>query len=337
MSRSKAVLMSNSPMSITLGTFALNDSTAFESKSPLYNKAGLSNDSAPINLFQKDFKRISNSDMDVWSTNNHKGTEGGHISNLYKSILDLLEKLRFRGMFYRDNSNTLYITNSPSPTKWQVVTKESYFFEENECTSFSTTGKALTKDGREIEFNLDLQMSRKYTETTELSYISKLDAVLTDPLVINLDSSPVSISDQTFLFDINNDGKEECIYKMNSSSGFLAFDKNEDGIINDGNELFGTKTGNGFDELAEYDLDGNGWIDEADEIYSKLKVWIKDEAGNDKLLTLKEADVGAIYLGNSSTEFSLTDSSNSLNAQVRSTGIYLHENGLAGTIQQVDF
>ena len=30
---------------------------------------------------------------------------------------------------------------------------------------------------------------------------------------------------------------------MNPESGFLALDKNSDGIINDGSELFGTKTG----------------------------------------------------------------------------------------------
>ena len=44
-----------------------------------------------------------------------------------------------------------------------------------------------------------------------------------------------------------------------------------------------TKTGNGFSELAEYDSDGNGWIDENDEVYDQLKVWVKDENGKDKL------------------------------------------------------
>ncbi len=30
------------------------------------------------------------------------------------------------------------------------------------------------------------------------------------------------------------------------NSGFLAFDKNADGMINDGSELFGPESGNGF-------------------------------------------------------------------------------------------
>ena len=48
---------------------------------------------------------------------------------------------------------------------------------------------------------------------------------------------------------------------------------------------------------------------------------------------MKQADVGAIYLGNANTEFSLKDENNNLNGQIRKTGIYLKEStGAAGTI-----
>ena len=124
---------------------------------------------------------------------------------------------------------------------------------------------------------------------------------------------------------------------LSKGAGFLAFDKNEDGKINNGTELFGAKTGNGFTELAEYDEDGNGWIDENDEIYSKLSVWIKDDTGNDKLIGLKQANVGAIYLANLSTDFSMkSERDNSHNAQLRRTGMYLTEDGMSNTIQQLD-
>ena len=43
-------------------------------------------------------------------------------------------------------------------------------------------------------------------------------------------------------------------------------------------------TGDGFKDLAMYDEDGNGWIDENDEIFSKLLIWSKDENGNDEFL-----------------------------------------------------
>lgn len=51
-------------------------------------------------------------------------------------------------------------------------------------------------------------------------------------------------------------------------------------LVNNGSELFGPTNGNGFQELAEYDKDGNGWIDENDEIFGSLKIWAEDFRGD---------------------------------------------------------
>lgn len=161
--------------------------------------------------------------------------------------------------------------------------------------------------------------------------------VKTDPLMINLDTNVGHVSEQKFYFDLDADGKEENISFAGKGSGFLALDKNGDGKINDGSELFGTKSGDGFRDLAEYDEDKNGWIDENDSIFGKLRVWTKDKDGRDYLMDLKQADVGAIYLGNKDTQFSLKDDSNQLNGEIKKTGIYLREsNGTAGTLNHVD-
>ena len=159
----------------------------------------------------------------------------------------------------------------------------------------------------------------------------------TDPLVINLDGNIAGLSDQTFFFDLDGDGEKEEISTLKSGSGYLALDLNEDGVINDGSELFGTKTGNGFADLAKYDQDGNGWIDEDDEVWSKLLIWTKDEDGKDKLYHLSEAGVGAICLQNANTEFSLNSvKDNHTNGVLRNTGIFLYENGTVGTVQHLD-
>ena len=146
----------------------------------------------------------------------------------------------------------------------------------------------------------------------------------------------MSVTDQKFLFDLDGDGEQENISFAGKGSGFLALDKNDDGIINDGTELFGTKSGNGFKDLAEYDSDGNGWIDEADDIYSRLKIWVKNEDGSDSLINLKEADVGAIFLGNVSTGFAFNDAENKTNAMLRNSGMFLRESGGAGIMAHVD-
>ncbi len=221
-----------------------------------------------------------------------------------------------------------------SGTLWHKITATSGFYNESEMTSFATTGVAVTEDGRNINFGIEVNMSRSFT--AKVDYFKDETYIKTDPLMINLDTNVGSVSDMKFTFDLNADGRAEEISFAGEGSGFIALDKNGDGKINDGSELFGTKSGDGFADLAAYDEDGNNWIDENDSIYKDLRVWTKDADGNDKLIDLKSADVGAIYLGNVSTEFSLKNDANHTNGIIQKTGVYLKESGGVGTVNHVD-
>lgn len=210
---------------------------------------------------------------------------------------------------------------------------ESHF--EKETMDFSSNGVVKTSDGREISFSVQLSMSREFASSRDV-HIRAGDAALVDPLVINFGGNSPALSNKSFSFDLDCDGNPEQIHNLTASSGFLALDLNNDGIINDGRELFGPNTGDGFKELGQYDFDGNGWIDENDPIFDKLRMWTKDDQGTDRLLALGMKGVGAIYVGNVVTKFSLKDNANSLMGMVRETGIFLNENGTAGTIQHID-
>lgn len=214
-----------------------------------------------------------------------------------------------------------------------ITATQETFFTETEKTAFSAKGVVKTADGREISFNLDVGMSRSFQQYTkqEASMVT-----MCDPLVINLNGNVANVSDQKLYFDLDADGEEEQIARLCEDSGYLALDFNQDGKINDGSELFGTKSGNGFADLAKYDEDQNGWIDENDEIWDKLKIWVQEENGNSRLYRLAEKGVGAICLQNASTDFTHRDSQGEVSAAVRSTGIFLYENGSAGTIQHLD-
>ena len=230
---------------------------------------------------------------------------------------------------------SISIGTGSSGTTWQRVTATSGFVSESESVAFASSGMVKTQDGRSIDFNIEVSMSRAFT--SQINTLTTQNYIKTDPLVINLDTDIGSVTDQKFLFDLDSDGEEEEISFAGKGSGFLALDRNGDGRIGDGSELFGTKSGDGFKDLAAFDEDGNGWIDENDSIYSKLKVWTKDEDGNDYLINLKDADVGAIYLDNADTQFSLKDGNNRLNGEIKKTGIYLHEStGAAGTLNHID-
>lgn len=220
--------------------------------------------------------------------------------------------------------------------QWTRTTVVSTFELEVENTAFEGTGYVRTADGRDIAFNVTVEMSRAFCQTTESKLVEDYFVRVCDPLVINVDSVNPSVTDQKFMFDLDSDGKEESISFAGTGSGFLALDKNGDGVINDGSELFGTKSGDGFSDLAVYDEDGNGFIDDSDEVFSRLKVWMLDDEGNKKLISAKELGIGAMYLGSADTQFSLNDSEQNTNAYVRKTGIYLKEDGGVGTMNHID-
>lgn len=278
----------------------------------------------------KALRRSLGSKSFMYSDDIPQGQSVNGILKSYRAGSSYIEQSGFRTA-----DASVATADSGRLTTMKRTTVTSGFFAETEVTAYVADGVARTADGREISFGVTLEMSRGFSQHYES--LLEEEVTLCDPLVINLDSSVAAVSDMRFMFDIDADGKEEEISSLKEGSGYLALDRNGDGRINDGSELFGTKSQNGFADLAKYDEDGNGWIDEADSIFRDLRVWTKDNDGKDVLLDLKSADVGAIYLGNSSTEFSLKDTeTNSTNAVIRSTGIYLKESGGAGTLQHVD-
>jgi hypothetical protein len=155
--------------------------------------------------------------------------------------------------------------------------------------------------------------------------------VLRDPLVLSFDGKASELTDQRQSFDLDSDGKLESIPGLASSSGFLVFDRNGNGKADNGSELFGAKTGNGFAELAGFDMDRNGWIDEGDPVFSQLAIW-----SGDSWSSLAGRGVGALYTGAVDAPFSLKNSANGLLGEIRAAGVYLNESGSVGSLQQVD-
>lgn len=201
------------------------------------------------------------------------------------------------------------------------------------------SGVIQTQDGRTIDFGMNLLMQRSSASITEqsLGLLYRQETVdMTDPLVIQLSGSLPELSDITFAFDLDNDGHLENISMLKQGSAFLSLDKDNNGRIDSGNELFGPASGNGFAELAAYDSDGNNWIDENDAIFESLSLWLKDDSGQDVLKDLKEAGIGAIHLGSVQGDMTMASGTGDTLGQVRQTGFYVKEDGSVKTIQQID-
>ena len=230
------------------------------------------------------------------------------------------------------------IETAPETAPPVQIREVKYHFEESyyeaESTSFETRGVVKTADGKEISIDVSLSMSREFSREMAMDVV--MEETVKDPLVINFDGPAAELTDRKFAFDIDMDGSPDQINFVKPGSGFLALDRNGDNAINDGSELFGARTGNGFSELAAFDEDGNGWIDEGDSVYDGLRIFSKDTDGNDQLVALGQRGIGAIYLGNTPTPFQLKDENNQIEGIVRSSGIFLNENGSVGTVQQID-
>jgi hypothetical protein len=110
------------------------------------------------------------------------------------------------------------------------------------------------------------------------------------PIIIDIRGNGLDLTDReggvTFDFFASGVPINMAWIARDSDDVFLVLDRNRDGRIDNGSELFGNRTplaegglaDNGFEALAEYDLKSsggneNGFIESGDRIYSQLRVW----------------------------------------------------------------
>jgi hypothetical protein len=79
-----------------------------------------------------------------------------------------------------------------------------------------------------------------------------------------------------------------------------------------------------------------GWVDVADPLFSKLRVWTRDASGQQRLFALGQLGIGAVYVGSVDAGFTMKDSQNRGLAVNQKAGLFLRENGTVGTVQQLD-
>ena len=311
------------------------------------------------NIFTQElngFNKSESSDIQNLSEVNYKSLVFNIEDNL--SIQDIMNKRIIELLFGRlvqknhyvsiypfcdSNKNSKYefnpeFSNSININSFGASFESTHTYYQKSSIDFSSSAHIVTNNGT---FDIDLNLS--FTQEFYEEHKTKIEfgsINLQDPLIINFKEDLQSFDNiernLTFEFDLNSDGTKQRIPLIKESSGFLALDKNGNNQIDNGSELFGPKTGDGFEELAQYDEDKNNWIDETDSIFKDLRVWQVGKDGEGRLITLGEAGVGAIYLSSIATGFNYSNSIEEPTASLKESSIFLKESGEAGLITSVD-
>ncbi|MDY3205838.1 MAG: calcium-binding protein, partial [Arcobacter sp.] len=211
-------------------------------------------------------------------------------------------------------------------TKWSDVEtdewleEEEFYVDKATGTKYILNGSSLSviSSSGSITINNfsdgDLGISLSETESIDKKEITKevfLEEDFCSPLVLDLNGNGINstrLNESSVYFDMDGDGFKERTAWVENGDGLLVLDKNANGTIDNGSELFGNFTaladGNnaddGFSALLQHDENKDGKIDKNDAIYNKLNVWV--DANQDgitdagELKSLEQAGVASVNL-----------------------------------------
>ena len=171
--------------------------------------------------------------------------------------------------------------------------------------AFGTSGTTGTQaaNGAQLQvsqFSMQLEFEFEYTEVTAIQGAVQES----DPIVLDLDGDGIELTNYAngAQFDIEGSGNQVTTAFVTGGDAFLAIDRNGNGTIDSGRELFGDQNGaaNGFEELRKLDSNGDGRINAADQDFDQLLLWRDDGDGvteEGELISLEQAGVDEIQLG----------------------------------------
>ncbi len=202
---------------------------------------------------------------------------------------------------------------------------------------FSEDGKfALIRPGEKLRIPLSnktelLEYNPTYNKWVE---IAGDVAKIVDPMFLDLNGDGkmgTTSLENGINFDHAKDGFKELSAWVDKEDGILVIDKNENGIIDDGGEIFGdnyiksngNKAANGFEALTDLDSNKDGIINSSDKEFDKIKVL----KGDGTLVSLTELGIVSISL-NKTTVNEADENGNVLVYK----GTYTKEDGTTGSL-----
>lgn len=151
----------------------------------------------------------------------------------------------------------------------------------------------------EIEISVQFEMSMAFRRSMQATPKQE-PPPQSDPLALDLDGNGLQTTgiEQGVIFDIDADGRADQVSFVRGGDAFLALDRNNNGRIDNGRELFGDQHGdkNGYEALAHHDDNHDGRIDQLDQVFNRLRLFSIDAQGQHRQIGLSEAGIRAINL-----------------------------------------
>jgi hypothetical protein len=234
----------------------------------------------------------------------------------------------------RANPSTPKASNTNPRVGWGLEVEVERTQVATTSMQFAAAGTIVTEDGTAIAFEASF-VSQSSAISVERLSLRAGDAQMKDPLVLLYSGSHAELTQQAQAFDLDANGSLEQLPGV-TNGAYVVQDLNRNGKIDDGKELLGAISGDGFADLRRIDQDGNGFIDSGDPRFNELYLWNPSENGGGELRSLADAGVMALHTGNVATPFALAAQNGELQGRVKSTGIYLTEDGNVRPLEQID-
>jgi len=160
----------------------------------------------------------------------------------------------------------------------------------------SNVQKPTTEDRTDQKFTVNINVLQQRQDTVQKIEIKQPKK--SDPLALDLDGNGLETTGlkNGIYFDIDGDGITDRTSFISGGDAFVALDRNENGIIDSGKELFGDQNGdmNGYEALSRYDNNLDGVIDKGDAIFNQLRLLTVNSEGTQQLRTLNESGISSI-------------------------------------------
>ena len=157
----------------------------------------------------------------------------------------------------------------------------------------NTTSSTQSLQSVQLHFEFDFQF-----QSTQSIQIATQAVQQSDPITLDLDGDGIELTSykEGARFDITGKGYQATTAFVTGGDAFLAIDRNNDGQINSGKELFGDQHGavNGYAELAKFDSNSDGVINAQDKNFDKLLLFRDNGDGktdSGELVSLKDAGI----------------------------------------------